>query len=69
MPFYEYQCTQCNAITEVLQPLGSDQPPACSTCGSAATRKVMSAAGAQMAAAKKTPPPSCGSCRGGSCGL
>lgn len=80
MPFYEYQCSQCNHITEVLQKMGEDNPPACAKCGSAETHKVMSAAGVQMgpsgpSADCPTCPtaPSCSmpssGCPGGMCGI
>jgi putative FmdB family regulatory protein len=42
MPFYEYKCVECSAITEVLRPIKSrDDITACGRCG-AATERVMS---------------------------
>jgi putative FmdB family regulatory protein len=71
MPFYEYQCSQCEHITEVLQTLGDDKAPACEKCGSADVKKVMSIAGVQKSASvAPASPPSCTSCcPGGTCGI
>jgi putative FmdB family regulatory protein len=33
MPLYEYQCTQCNQRSEVLQRLGEAPIAVCSVCG------------------------------------
>jgi putative FmdB family regulatory protein len=42
MPFYEYRCLECGAITEVLRPIKSrDDATNCGRCG-AATKLVMS---------------------------
>lgn len=44
MPIYEYQCTNCSAITEHLRRISErDLDTACRVCGSAA-RRVQSAA-------------------------
>lgn len=42
MPFYEYKCLECGAITEVLRPIKSrDVATDCVRCG-ASTRRIMS---------------------------
>ena len=41
MPLFEYQCKKCEQITEVLQK-ADDPKPACESCGSKSTFKVMS---------------------------
>ena len=41
MPIFEYQCKKCEQITEVLQK-ADDPKPACESCGSKSTFKVMS---------------------------
>jgi len=44
MPFYEYQCTKCGHVEEVLQK--SDDAPLkkCPACGKSAMKKMVSAA-------------------------
>lgn len=39
MPIYEYMCTDCEQITELLQKVGAPPPSACSYCGSSDTMK------------------------------
>jgi len=41
MPIFEYQCKKCEQITEILQK-ADDPKPACESCGSKSTFKVMS---------------------------
>ena len=42
MPFYEYKCLECDAITEVLRPIKSrDDVTVCGRCG-AATERIIS---------------------------
>jgi putative FmdB family regulatory protein len=71
MPFYEYQCSQCEHITEVLQNVGDDKAPACEKCGSTEMKKLMSVAGVQKSAGRASASaPSCPTCApGGSCGI
>jgi len=39
MPFYEYKCMECGAVTEVLRPIKSrDDVTYCNRCGAAAER-------------------------------
>jgi putative FmdB family regulatory protein len=33
MPIYEYRCRACGAVSEHLQPMGSDAPGPCEACG------------------------------------
>jgi len=72
MPFYEYQCSKCGHITEVLQRVGENSPPACEKCGSTETYKIMSASGVQMNSSSSSSSssfPSCPTCAGGTCSL
>ena len=67
MPFYEYQCRKCGYIMDLLQPMGTDEPPACDKCGNAETKKVMSATGAVISQSPASAPacgtaPSCSGC-------
>ena len=44
MPFYEYQCTSCGHLEEVLQKIGDKPLQKCPECGKSAMKKVVSAA-------------------------
>ena len=39
MPVYEYACRACGAVTEHLQPLGSEAPGPCEACGGELRRR------------------------------
>ncbi|HPF26155.1 MAG TPA: zinc ribbon domain-containing protein [Steroidobacteraceae bacterium] len=43
MPFYEYQCTQCEHHLEVLQKITDKPLRKCPACGKSALKKLMSA--------------------------
>ena len=40
MPLYEYRCTQCRALEEVLQGFSDPSTPACPKCGSEMKRQI-----------------------------
>jgi len=44
MPFYEYQCTECGHVEEVLQKVGDKPLKKCPACGKSALQKKVSAA-------------------------
>jgi len=39
LPVYEYACRPCGAVTEHLQPLGSEAPGPCEACGGELRRR------------------------------
>jgi putative FmdB family regulatory protein len=44
MPIYEYKCSDCGEVSEVLSGMGSrDEPPACKHCGSDHVERILSA--------------------------
>lgn len=45
MPIYEYKCTECEHVTEVLERPGKRSRPKCAQCGSTKLEKVFSAFG------------------------
>ncbi|MFW6164003.1 MAG: FmdB family zinc ribbon protein [Planctomycetota bacterium] len=45
MPIYEYKCTECEHVTEVLERPGKPSRPTCRQCGSRRLEKVFSAFG------------------------
>jgi len=66
MPLYEYRCTSCGRITEVLKPAEQrDEPVACRWCGQQAFRKVSSfaAAGGNGGGCGPCTSKSCAGCR------
>ena len=43
MPMYEYECVECEAVTEVLRPMSqADAPIDCEQCGSEKTKRKQS---------------------------
>ena len=43
MPLYEYKCTACGALTELLRTSDEkDDPAACEKCGSAGCERIFS---------------------------
>ena len=42
MPIYEFQCSKCYEVFEVLVPRPSDDTEPCPQCGSAKTEKLLS---------------------------
>lgn len=44
MPIFEYQCTACSAVTEILQLAGDNTKPQCGKCGSTKLTKMFSRA-------------------------
>ena len=76
MPVYEYECVECEHVTEVIRRMSdADGPQACEACGSDQTTRKHSVfmAGAASEARGYAPPRSdaggCGHCGGapGSC--
>jgi putative FmdB family regulatory protein len=63
MPIYEYRCSDCGKVSEVLI-LGGSQQPACSHCGGTRLAKLVSATNAII----KSGSSDMGSCGGSSCG-
>lgn len=55
MPLFEYLCTDCGQVNEVLV-FGSDDPPVCDTCGSQNQRKLLSAHSALSGTVKNNLP-------------
>ncbi|MFC1837026.1 zinc ribbon domain-containing protein [Thermodesulfobacteriota bacterium] len=44
MPIYEYTCTDCGAVSELLVGIGRNaDDPSCRTCGGTALERIMSA--------------------------
>jgi putative FmdB family regulatory protein len=44
MPIYEYKCTDCGEVSEVLTGMGSrDELPVCKHCGSDRVERILSA--------------------------
>ena len=39
MPIYEYICTSCETVTELLQKVGAKAPSECKNCGEPDTMK------------------------------
>lgn len=73
MPIYEYRCSQCDTAFEELHLSAPGKTIACPKCGSANTKKMMSAAGISTGASRD---PACAStcasanpscCGGGAC--
>ena len=68
MPFYEYVCADCEAVTEVMRSMeDADETPTCEHCGSEKTARKISLF---MTASDATPemPSGGGCCSGGACG-
>lgn len=43
MPIFEYKCEKCGGVTEFLESAGSRKKHLCEKCGSADTKKMLSA--------------------------
>ncbi len=66
MPIFEFLCTECGEISEVLV-TSSDGSPACKSCGSAKLKKLLSATSSLSGAARRgLPGPSDTACCGSS---
>lgn len=48
MPIYEYVCTACNAVSEVLQGIKDDPLTNCCVCAKPAVKRLMSATGFRL---------------------
>lgn len=68
MPIYEYRCSKCGEVSEVLV-LGRAARPSCAKCGSEDLAKMVSAPNAVgVSSPKSGGSGSGGSCSSGSCG-
>lgn len=68
MPIYEYRCSDCGKVSEVLILSGTKQP-ACGHCGGTRLTKLVSAPGSVvMSGSSSGSSDSGGSCPSGSCG-
>ncbi len=68
MPIFEYKCTKCGHVTEVLHKSRNAEKPTCAKCGSSDLKKLLSG----FAVGKASASPACDSCFdspmcGGSC--
>lgn len=67
MPLYEYKCSQCDHLFELLLRNSDETPGTCPKCGSRHVEKLMSAF-AVGATQPSYPKSKCGSCaQAGSC--
>lgn len=62
MPIFEYKCTQCGFVNEMLVKSASAKPPACPKCGEKKTEKQFSTFSAVVK--ESTPETNCQSCPG-----
>ena len=67
MPIYEYRCSDCGKVSEVLIRGGSKQP-ACSHCGGTRLTKLVSATNAIIKSGSSSGPSDMGNCSGSACG-
>ena len=45
MPLYEYRCTKCQTLVELIQGFNDPPPKKCAKCGAAKLEKVISRSG------------------------
>jgi putative FmdB family regulatory protein len=67
MPIFEYKCSDCGKITEVLVKGSRSPKPACEHCGSKNTKKQFSTFSAQVKQTQSPLKENCQSCRNQSC--
>jgi len=71
MPLFEYRCTECRRISELL--VRATSRIRCPGCGSARLERLVSVPARPTTAAPAVqacePPPGAGPCCGGGCGL
>lgn len=48
MPIYEYQCTHCGALFEMIQKVNDAPVTHCEACGQEAAKRLVSAPGFQL---------------------
>ncbi len=53
MPIYEYECTKCNTVFEILVSINADENIRCEKCDSTETRKLISTSGVKISASPK----------------
>ncbi len=68
MPIYEYRCSKCGRVNEVLV-LGPGRRPVCESCGSEDLAKMVSAPNAVGVSTGKPGDSGSGDCSGPSCGF
>ncbi|QQE13993.1 zinc ribbon domain-containing protein [Planctomycetota bacterium] len=69
MPFYEYECADCEEVTEALRRMvDADNAPECEHCGSKKTTRKVSIFNASSDSGSMPEMPSGGGCCGGGCG-
>jgi putative FmdB family regulatory protein len=66
MPLVEYRCEDCGHVSEVLVRAADERNPACPECGSAKTRRMISAFAARVAPSKQ-PASRCETCPHDAC--
>ncbi|MCX5646230.1 MAG: zinc ribbon domain-containing protein [Phycisphaerae bacterium] len=65
MPIFEFKCTKCGHVMEVLQKSLRAEPPVCAKCGGSDLKKLLSG----FAVGKTSASPACDSCFDGpACG-
>ena len=74
MPVYEYECQNCEKITEVIRSMrDADSPQRCEHCGSTKTKRAKSLVASTLGGAGEHvhTGPGCGKCGDprGSCGM
>lgn len=62
MPIFEYKCSQCGYINEVLVKSAESKSPACPQCGHKKTEKLFSSFAAVVKETPATPPNHCQTC-------
>ncbi|NPV47500.1 MAG: zinc ribbon domain-containing protein [Armatimonadetes bacterium] len=68
MPIYEYKCDRCAQVFERLTSRGDrDRRPACTACGSARTRRLMSKFAGRSSGVSVAGSGGCSSCSKSSC--
>ncbi|HNY13484.1 MAG TPA: zinc ribbon domain-containing protein [Candidatus Wallbacteria bacterium] len=70
MPIFEFKCSKCGTVFEKIQ-MKRDPNPACASCGSEKTDKMVSIfgfTGGEGAKSSASTDHSCGSCSSHNCG-
>ena len=67
MPIFEFQCQDCEKITEVLVKSGNAKKPVCQHCGSKNTKKQFSSFATHVKQSTAAPKSGCMSCENQGC--